>query len=52
MILIASKAAIVPSMPGVTPSTPDITDEWLYHYNYERPHQALGMLPPIINKAA
>lgn len=24
-----------------------ITKEWMRHYNYERPHQSLGMQPPI-----
>lgn len=28
------------------------TLEWLEHYNYERPHQALGMQPPILKQAA
>ena len=29
-----------------------ITKEWVKHYNYERPHQALGMQPPIFGAAA
>lgn len=27
-----------------------LTQEWIRHYNYERPHQALGMKPPIIGE--
>ena len=29
-----------------------LTEDWILHYNHERPHQALGMQPPILNKAA
>ena len=29
-----------------------LTAEWISHYNHERPHQALGMQPPILKKAA
>ena len=29
-----------------------LTEDWILHYNHERPHQALGMRPPILNKAA
>ena len=29
-----------------------LTVEWISHYNHERPHQALGMQPPILKKAA
>jgi putative transposase len=28
-----------------------LTEEWLEHYNHERPHQALGMQPPILKRA-
>jgi putative transposase len=24
----------------------EITDQWLEHYNFDRPHQSLGYLPP------
>ena len=27
-----------------------LTEEWLEHYNYERPHQALDMQPPILKR--
>lgn len=26
-----------------------LTNEWIHHYNYERPHQALGMQPPVLD---
>lgn len=29
-----------------------LTQRWIQHYNYERPHQALGMQPPILEQAA
>jgi putative transposase len=28
-----------------------LTKNWIHHYNFERPHQALGMQPPIITAA-
>ena len=28
----------------------DLTDKWVWHYNYERPHQALGGMPPKLYK--
>jgi len=28
-----------------------LTNQWIKHYNFERPHQALGMQPPIPNTA-
>jgi putative transposase len=28
-----------------------LTKEWIHHYNFERPHQALGMQPPIQHAA-
>jgi len=30
----------------------ELTKSWITHYNYERPHQSLNMLPPIIERAA
>lgn len=27
-----------------------LTKKWIHHYNYERPHQALGMQPPVLNE--
>jgi putative transposase len=26
----------------------NITDDWLYEYNHERPHSSLGGLPPKV----
>ena len=25
----------------------NLTNEWIYHYNYERPHRSLGNISPI-----
>ncbi len=30
----------------------DHTAKWVYHYNHERPHQALGMQPPVMGAVA